>query len=538
MNYPRIIPCVMEKQGGKTCWLDAVENNNTQALMQDDILICKECSTFKDIISRGFGRRTADQTLGSTIAKLLHVVADRSARLNQAREELEIKVEELALMKIITDAVVKTNDMPKALRIILTGVTSGGAFGFNRAGIFLVDQRNEFLVGRQAVGPDNSEQAERIWSQLQLLTFEQQINNILEYPDIERDKIHELIEQIKISLTDSNNIFIQALMAERPTFFKKHDLAPEMIEKIQKYFDFNEFVAVPLRAEGQIMGLMIADNYYTHKPITDSSIVALETLANTCTSVLEKTILHEQLSERFKELEHVNKLLRENQNYLIQTERLADIGKLATTVAHEFKTPLVTIGGYTRRALRNVGTSKFNKRDLEIISSEVKRLEIITAEILEYSRQSKLKTEPHSINKLVRDALSILKDKFSTRGIKLKMVFDGQNPRASLDERRFVQVIYNLVDNAFDAMKPGMTLRIATRADSEFVILEIQDNGSGIADEYHDKLYTPFFTTKSKGSGLGLAVSKKIIDDHGGRIEFETAMGKGTKFSILFPKID
>ena len=94
-----------------------------------------------------------------------------------------------------------------------------------------------------------------------------------------------------------------------------------MLKKIGIYFDFKEFVIIPLRADGPPLGLMVADNFYTGQPITEASIDALQTLATACTAVLEKTLLHQQLSDRLKELEHVNALLRENQNYLIQSRQ-------------------------------------------------------------------------------------------------------------------------------------------------------------------------------------------------------------------------
>jgi nitrogen-specific signal transduction histidine kinase len=537
MNIMHSIPCVKEGSSGKICWLTAMAEGDYQTALQDDILVCKECATFKEIINRGFGRRTADQALGSTIAKLLRQVADRNIRLNEARRELEQKVEELALMKIITDAVAKTTDLSKALKIILTGVTSGRAFGFNRAGIFLVDQRNEYLEGKDAVGPDNRESAVRIWNELKSLTFEQQVQNILDAPVLKKDLLYDFIRVVRIPLSDPSNIFIQALWAEKPSFFRKSDLSHEMAQAILRHAEFNEFVAVPLKAEGPPLGLMIADNFYSNKPITEASIYALETLANTCTNVLEITVLHEQLSDRLDELERVNRLLRENQHYLMQTERLADIGKLATTVAHEFKTPLVTIGAYARRALRDAGSDKFRRKDLEIIASEVDRLEEITSEILEYSRMAKLELRPLSINKLVRESLEFLDNKLATVGIRLETNYDSTNPTASVDAKRFRQVMFNIIDNAIDAMKSGMVLTVSTRGQDSHVALDIRDTGSGIPDEVRDRIFNPFVTTKARGSGLGLAVSKKIVEDHGGYIEFDSKPGIGTMFSIYFRRV-
>jgi len=536
MNMPHAVPCVKKGHGDKLCWLTTLTEENNGHYRQDDILICNECATFRDVISRGFGRRSADQALGSTIAKLLKQVSDRNIRLDEARRKLEKKVEELALMRVITDAVVKTTDLSRALKIILTGVTSGRAFGFNRAGIFLVDQRNEYLEGKHAVGPENWQAANRIWNELHAWSFERQIKHILEAPELQKDPLHQFIEAIKIPLVDSSNFMIKALFTEKPTFFRKSEMDPSIVSGILRHTDFNEFVAVPLKAEGMSLGLMVADNFYTNKPITDASIDALETLANTCTSVLEITLLHEQLSLRLQELERVNDLLRENQSYLIQAERLADIGKLAATVAHEFKTPLITIGSHARRALRDVSTSRFKIKDLDVIVSEVERLENITSDLLEYSRQSKLDFRTYSIGSLVKESLELLEHKLQMLGIKLRAKYDPANPTVAVDEKRFKQVMFNIIDNALDAMSSGGVLRVETRENGAHSIIDIIDNGAGIPQDLCDKIFTSFFTTKPKGSGLGLPVSKKIVEDHGGHIEFESRPGSGTRFSIYFPK--
>lgn len=535
MNIPHAVPCVKKGHSDKLCWLSTLADNHEGALVQDDLVVCNECAAFKETINRGFGRRSADITLGTTIAKLLGQVSDRNFRLDEARQKLEKKVSELALMKIITDAVVKTTDLSRALKIILTGVTSGRAFGFNRAGIFLVDQRNEYLDGMDAVGPENWQAAIRIWNELHSISFEQQIGNILEAPVLQKDFLQKIMEAIKINLGDSSNFLVRALYADKPTFFRKSEMNPSMVSGILRHMDFNEFVAVPLKAEGLPLGLMIADNFYTSKPITDASIDALETLANTCTNMLEITLLHKQLSLRLEELQRVNHLLRENQSYLIQAERLADIGRLAATVAHEFKTPLVTIGSHARRVLRDINTPKFKTKDLRIIVSEIDRLENITAGILEYSRPSKFDIKPHSINDLVRESLDLLENRLIAVGIKPRVKYDSTDPMIAVDEKRFKQVLFNIVDNALDVISAGMELKIETRGKDGYGALDIIDTGPGIPEELCDKIFNIFFTTKLRGSGLGLPVSKKIVEDHGGHIEFESKSGSGTKFSVYFP---
>jgi signal transduction histidine kinase len=207
-------------------------------------------------------------------------------------------------------------------------------------------------------------------------------------------------------------------------------------------------------------------------------------------------------------------------------------------VAHEFKTPLVTIGSHARRALRDVNTDKFKKKDLEIISSEIERLESITSELLEYTRPSKFDIESRSMNQLVRDSLDFMRHKLTASGITADIKYSEIDPKILVDEKRFRQVMLNIIDNALESMQPGMTLRVETHKTEDGGAVDIIDSGTGIPKEISDKVFTLFFTTKSKGTGLGLTISKKIVEAHGGFIEFESNEGCGTRFSINFPSLD
>ena len=521
---------------GKSCWLLNFARDESLAEAQDNIFLCKDCVNFKGVIERGFGRRSADAALGKTIGRLLQAVFDKAVNLEKASLELKMRAEELALIKTISDAAVKTTELDKALRIILTGVTSGRAFGFNRAAIFLVDERKEYLVGRHAVGPWNPQEASNIWDSLRNLTFDDQIRNIINSRFAGTDNLHKSINGIKIHLNDRENIFIKGLFGRDPVIFNKDKMDFALAKKITSFVNFDEFAIIPLRSDGPPVGIIIADNYFSRRPITEMDIDVLQMLAVTCTNILEKTILHSQLSDRLNELEHLNKVLRENQNYLLRTERLTDLGRTASIIAHEFKTPLAAIGGYARKALRNLNEGKCDSKDLEIIKSEVSRLEAITSELLDFSRL-KLELEPSDISALAVTAIEFLNNQIASSGIKLIKSLPRDLPPAEIDQQRFRQVFYNLVNNAIEAMSQGGRLVVTTSADEKYVILKIKDSGCGIAEENKELLFDLFFTTKARGSGLGLSISKRIVEEHGGYIEIDSAVGAGAKFSVYFPHL-
>jgi len=197
--------------------------------------------------------------------------------------------------------------------------------------------------------------------------------------------------------------------------------------------------------------------------------------------------------------------------------------------------PMVAIGGYARRIQKTIGTEKFDKKLVEVIINEVDRLINITSEILEYSRSSKLNIRECDLNNIVSDSLDQLKNKLNGCGVETEKNFVRKNLTIKGDPERLKQVILNLVDNAADAMTKGGKLTIKTDRDKEYIVFEIEDTGEGIDKTGLANLFNLFYTTKNRGTGLGLPVSKKIIDDHGGYISVSSILGEGSKFSVKLP---
>jgi len=457
--------------------------------------------------------------------------------LDQFNQELQEKIEELSLLKEVTENLVKTNDLQEALAIILAGVTVGGAFGFNRAAVFLADPKRQLLSGKLGVGPKDPEEAKLIWKALeeQELSLNQIVEGILSHLDEDQEGLSALIRRVNIPLDQEDNVLIRSLR-ERKSFNLEttRDIFSDF-PPLDEYSAGAASLVVPIVNEERGIGVLIADNSITGKRITGEDVVALETFANTAAPVLENISLRRRLEIQLRELEQVHQLLKENQDYLIRHERLADIGKLATTVAHEVRTPLVTIGGYAQRLLRNFATDRFEKEDLAVIVEEVDRLDRITKELLEYSKESPLELETCDFNLLVSRSMGTLAPKLKDRNIALRLDYHPRELKSRLDGHRLRQVIFNLVENAIDSMPGGGDLAVTTGLRSNYLSLEISDTGGGIPKGELPRLFTPFFTTKARGCGLGLPVSKKIVDAHGGFIDITTEVGKGSRFTIFLP---
>jgi signal transduction histidine kinase len=226
---------------------------------------------------------------------------------------------------------------------------------------------------------------------------------------------------------------------------------------------------------------------------------------------------------------------REQHRALIKAESLADVGKTVSEIAHDMKTPLMAIGGFTTQVLRDMRPDDQRRRKLEIAVKQTSRLEAMIREMLDFGRPLVLKRSKVNLNDLSRDAVELSQPLADRAQVSLKMDLDPSDPRLMLDSSRVNQVLVNLISNGVQASPIEEEVWVRTRSDNGAVFLEVSDRGCGIKPENRVKVFQPFFSTKETGTGLGLAVSKKIIETHGGKLAFSPNYPKGTTFTVCFP---
>jgi hypothetical protein len=312
--------------------------------------------------------------------------------------------------------------------------------------------------------------------------------------------------------------------------FDPHGLPVE--ERLTELLGIDSFAVAPLYLADRELGVLIADNAITRAPIDVTNLRLLQVYAQAASSAIQNTRLYRELMEKIVVGEQVNLTLRESQHHLLQAERLSTIGKMAALLAHEIRTPLVSIGGFARRMLRSAPPEDPRREEMGIIVSEVHRLEKLVDEVLGYSRISKPEYKPTDINGLIRSVMITMQEELQKGSIRPELDLDSRLPRAEADEALLRQALMNLVSNAIEAMPTGGTLTLATSFDEKYFEIEVTDTGVGINREHWDKLFTPFFTTKTTGTGLGLAIVSQVIENHKGSLRFESIPMKGTSFHI------
>jgi signal transduction histidine kinase len=225
--------------------------------------------------------------------------------------------------------------------------------------------------------------------------------------------------------------------------------------------------------------------------------------------------------------------LREAQARLLQKERLAALGELSAVVAHEVRNPLGVIFnslGSIRRLLRPEGDAKLL---LDIVGEEADRLNRIVGDLLDFARPAAPTIRPERLEKVVEEAVGVAVGQ-AAGVVEVVREVDPALPEVAVDAGQVRQAVLNVAVNAVQAMPRGGRLSLRVRAEGRFAVVELEDTGPGIPPDVRGRIFEPFFTTKATGTGLGLAVVRRIMDGHGGEVGVRGAPA-GTVFSLRFP---
>jgi signal transduction histidine kinase len=227
---------------------------------------------------------------------------------------------------------------------------------------------------------------------------------------------------------------------------------------------------------------------------------------------------------------------RQSDKALRESESLAAIGKALSGLAHDLRTPIVAIGGFTRLIQKHMGKDNPDWNRLEIVLKETQRMETMVINMLDFARPLELDRSRVDIERVIGESLAVVESAAREKMVQIRRLSSPNLPFISVDAMRMKQVIIDLVMNAVQASPEGETVVVHSHYKGENLALDIIDYGSGIPPEKREEIFYPFVSSKKEGTGLGLAIVRKIIEAHKGQVRIFDNPKKGVTFSVLIPQ--
>jgi signal transduction histidine kinase len=345
-------------------------------------------------------------------------------------------------------------------------------------------------------------------------------------------------------LLESKNIKI----ASFPPVLSKGEALPEYLQKMKEIIVREELVkggniaalnavtqamsqleaevSIPLISKGQLIGMINVSHKFNKDIYSHEDIELLNTLANQTTIAIENARLYEDL--------------KKSKSYIRRADRLASLGTLTAGLAHEIRNPLVAIKTFTQLLPERLEDEEFRNHFLNIASGEVDRISALVTELLEFARPSEPKFELEDMNSILDGMILLVSNETKSKHIDIIKDYASDLRPITIDREQMKQVFLNMLLNGIEATPENGNICVKTRffekpEGDAYIQVEFTDSGCGIPPEYLEEIFTPFFTTKEKGSGLGLSISNQIIQDHRGYIDVESEVNKGTSFFVNLP---
>lgn len=435
---------------------------------------------------------------------------------------------DLALLYRFSNTLLSTIRLNKLIHLILTALTSGSNPLFERAMLFLRNEKSGVLQGMLGVSNESSEG-------LIVVGGEESLGSRLDISDeaIARQRATPFCIRVRATRIDIGEacVDINRVILENQLYHAEESYGDDCpaCDSIRR-LGATVFAAIPLMSRDKNLGIIVVDNPVSGSLITLEDLHFLQLFASQAGMAIENSMLYNRIEDA-----HSN--LRDARERLVHGERLAAIGEMATYLVHELKNPIVTIGGFAGRLLKVLPAESREHRYADTIFREISRLEKMLAEILIFSSKSPVCCNQCDVEAILHECIEICTATLEDYGIHLVTLFkDGPWPVLG-DAHQLKQVFLNLLLNACESMPDGGKIKIVAQKaalDKHMVTVSISDTGGGIQPNILFKIFNPFFTTKPHGTGLGLAIVNRILLNHGGTIEAANE-GAGAIFRINLP---
>jgi signal transduction histidine kinase len=480
-------------------------------------------------LSPSAGNRDFFDSLGVQIAQTLERIEAFQDRAHLLEENTH-KLHEFSLLYRISRAMHGTLQLDELMHLILSAVTIPWGGGFERAMLFLTNERSGVLQGMVGVTRISArhlfprEEAEVEW-ELPMITEDIRENQ-------RQDAFCQLVVKQRLPLSVEDNPLARALAQDKLIFLTDTHVFQGSFGRLADALALNSCALVPLRGRSRALGVLVVDSSRMSQTALVERRRFLELFANQAAQAMENSMLLNRLETSHRDL-------RETQERLIQGEKMAALGETAASVTHELRNPLVSIGGFARRLARSLPEGSPMREYSEIIVREVRRMEEMLTNILGFSKKQMLCIADCDLIKVIEEVLVLEEDTLREANVRLVREFSEDISVIQGDEQKLRQVMVNLIDNAWQAMRDGGVLIVRVYGSSlrgdRAVAVEIEDTGGGIPIDILRNIFNPFFTTRKQGTGLGLPIVHRIIEHHQGEIEVQNTE-RGARFVLRLPE--
>ncbi|MCY4554043.1 MAG: ATP-binding protein [Candidatus Poribacteria bacterium] len=288
-----------------------------------------------------------------------------------------------------------------------------------------------------------------------------------------------------------------------------------------------------------VTGLVALISHLIGRNLTNPIKVLVDSTARVATGNLDEQCelkTHDEIGDLAAAFNQMTRDLKQSSDQLIQAERLATAGKMSASFAHEIRNPLSSMRMLAQMLMQKPEMSEEqHQQSLRYILEEIERIDTIVKGLMDFSGPTALNLTQQPLPPVLKAVLDLMEANLAHHKIQLELDLLPETPEIQFDSDKLKQAFMNVVLNAMEAMPQGGTLKVSTIVDEDRVGIKIVDTGIGIPEEDLGQLFEPFFTKKTRGTGLGLANVKRILEEHGGNVEIESALSEGTEVSLWLP---
>ena len=495
---------------------------------------CVDCPDFK----RDLGQF---RDSGHPLAPVFQLIHDEHQRQKSQIQSLvsflDNKTLEIRFLHELGSILQSSVDLEEVLSVALTAITAGRGFGMNRAFLLLVDRQHALLKGYLAIGPRNYEEASQVWSEiasndLDLQTLAQNFRkNKL---SSERAKFHDILEQLSVPLAVRDNILVKALDGTHPLLIENAFNHPEVSPELAGLLGVDTFLLMPLHSRNRRIGLIIADNCITRRPVTEGDMRSLETFSFPVAFAIERASLYDRLQEELNRVTAAGSKLKEQQELIVRMEKMALVGRITSSIAHSIRNPLMIIGGFARSMLKSTSATDPKRDFIESIVSETRQLEGVLDEILNYSDSLYPTRDFWDVNQVIETSIRDIQNLLIQKGCECRFTPDPDLPHAYIDIKQVSYCIRTLIMDDIDG-RSDETVTVSAVRHHDAIRVSIEDRSRLVTQDELDALLTPFAVTHEMGSGLGLALCRTMLEKQGIPLVVIAPPEGGITYTITLP---